>query len=428
MLNSQSKHHQLRVITGALACTIVFTPATVDCKTEPTARFSPETKFGIETFKSLAEGKPSENIFISPISLHACLLLASNGASGSTADEMKHVLGFDTKTVSQMNEYERDLLDQLRSTNKSKPDSEVPPESSTNSNADFTLRLANSIWVDNKLKLNPSFVDKSKETFKAEVRPINFSDQKFATTTINDWVKQNTDGKISEIVDSLSSDQRYMLLNAAYFKADWQNEFNKANTTDGDFHVVKGTDKKVQMMQMTRSFGYLENKSFQAIELPYKDPDTCMLVFLPRGKTQLANLVQRVTPSDWQGWMKDMDMHTGTLKLPRFSVSYGASCKQTLTKQGIKKAFTAEADFSGLMSPPSVGISEVLHKTFVKVDEKGTEAAAATSATDRSLGMANRPGSKPFTMIVDHPFLIAVWNKKTRTILFIGQIADPSET
>jgi len=381
---------------------------------KPVVEARAESAFGLATYQQLAESTPDDNIFISPYSLYSCLHLAYNGAAKQTASEMARVLGLEGVKPNDTNKDHKGLTEQLTAGGESQESS-------------FVFHTANSLWANAKIKLKPEFVALSKNFFGAQVQNLNFSDSDKAADAVNSWVSRETHGKIDRIVGQLSDQDLLLLVNAAYFKARWQSPFAKNATTVADFHVSAKTVKKVSLMHISNRFNYLEKKDLQAIELPYSDGDTGMYIFLPREKTSLANFTHSLSCRSWDHWISQMAEQRGELELPSFTMNYQISCKKTLSALGMKQPFSAQADFSGMLTPPpSAAISDVLHKTFVKLDEDGTEAAAATAVIERSLGMPQFADAKPFKMVVDHPFFFAVMNKKNHALLFVGQVTDPS--
>jgi serpin B len=375
----------------------------------------PQNAFGLASFKKLAEETPKKNIFISPLSIHSCLHMAFNGAAGETATEMGKVLDLDGQSVEKANEYHKQLIERLIGEGR-KPDA-----------TNFVLETANSLWANEKIKLKPEFVEMSKKFFSAQVANLDFAKQE-SVTKVNTWVGEHTHGKIDKIVDHLSPEDVLILVNAAYFKARWQSVFNKASTKPAEFHTAAASEKKVPMMHINGRFSYLENEGLQAIELPYADGQTSMFVFLPPEKMGLAEFAASLSEKKWDQWLKDMSSQQGELDMPKFTMRYEKFLKDTLNALGMKEAFSGKADFSAMVVPPPPAyISDVLHKTFVKVDEEGTEAAAVTAVLMRSMGMMHEQTAKPFKMVVNRPFFFAIMDWKTHAILFVGQVTDPSE-
>jgi serine protease inhibitor len=372
-----------------------------------------ENSFGLATYRTLGDTAPTKNLFISPFSMHTCLHLVFNGAAGKTATEMGRVLGLSKDEQDKQNQEFVQLNEELQ------------PIKGSDSPA-FVFSTANAIWANNDVKLQPTFASTSKSIFGAEVRNLDFGKSE-SVSAINSWVSDETHGKIAKILDKLTADETLVAVNAAYFKARWKTVFNKQWTKDADFKAPAGA-KKVSMMDARGSFHYLENDQMQAIELPYEGGKTSLVVFLPKDKTNLDDLRHSLSLTNWDAWVNKMEVSPGELFLPKFTTQYQVFCRDFLTGAGMKDAFSKSADFSQMvLAPATTRLSQVVHKTFVKVDEEGTEAAAATAVVERALSLLVEHEAEPFKMVVDRPFFFAVMNWKTHAILFVGQITDPSE-
>jgi serpin B len=336
-----------------------------------------------------------------------------NGAAGTTASDMAKVLGFPKDSIDAENDQYKELMSELH-----------PPDESERPS--FVFSSANSLWANKDVKLKPAFAETSKNVFGAEVCNLDFS-QPESVVKINSWVSDQTHGKIPKILDSLRPDQTLVAVNAAYFKARWKKVFKKEKTQDADFSTASGA-VKVPMMDSNSDYNYFENEQFQSVELPYEGGQTSLVVFLPKENSDLAHLRQSLSADSWVKWTEQMSMQSGQLDLPRFKMGYEVHCKDFLSAAGMKSAFEPQADFSKITdNDSSAKLSDVVHKTFVKVDEEGTEAAAATASVERMLSMVIDRGTVPFKMIVNRPFLFAVVNWKTRAILFVGQCVNPLE-
>ena len=244
---------------------------------------------------------------------------------------------------------------------------------------------------------------------------------------INAWVKQNTQGKIAKIIEPpIAPETVLFLINAIYFKGGWSTPFEKSLTQDRPFNLLSGQQKNVPMMQRGGKMDYLRGESFQAVRLPYADGAVSMAVFLPNAGTSLDAFSATLSSEAWATWQRQFARKTGNLALPKFKLEYGATLNTALQAMGMGIAFDPkEADFSSLhANPPSLFISAVAHKTFVEVNEEGTEAAAATSV---SVGLTMlKPTEEPFTLIVDRPFFVAIQDNQTGAILFSGFIVAPN--
>jgi serpin B len=291
-----------------------------------------------------------------------------------------------------------------------------------NSDPKVQINIANSIWAKKGVEFNQNFIDVNKKYYQAKVTTLDFQ-QKDAADVINKWVSDSTEGKIPTIIEPpISYDTVMYLINAIYFKGTWTYEFDNKLTEDREFASSDGSKSQKAMMQQTRKdFSYLETNDFQAVELPYGEKKRLeMYVFLP--KKDLTKLSEKLTSSNWSSWLSKFKEEEGTLLLPKFKIEYEVKLQDVLKKLGMGVAFEDSADFGKIAK--GAFISEVLHKSYVDVNEEGTEAAAATSV-DVTLGSI-RPGQEKnvFYMEVNKPFFFAIADKETKEILFMGLVKN----
>lgn len=364
------------------------------------------TEFGfgmLEELVSASGGKT--NVVISPASLSLALSMTYNGASGTTKDAMAKALGYTGLSLDQINAGNKALLANL----------EQPGEG-------VELAVANSLWARKGVKFKPDFLARNKDCFKAEINTLNSADK------INAWVSDKTHGKIDQIVSQVDPSHILFLVNAVYFKGLWSAPFDEKLTKDGEFTLVDGKTKTVRMMHNTRHYEYLEGDGFQLVNLPYGKGRISMYVLLPA--VDGSGSVTLLTPANVAKWFEQMRGHSREvdLTLPKFKLEYKAEAeaKAALTALGMGVAFDpSKADFSNMcpVSPAAnVFIGEVVHKTYIDVYEKGTEAAAATSVGMRATAMPPHPIPK---MLVDHPFFFAIRNNMTGEMLFMGSVVEP---
>jgi len=362
-------------------------------------------RFGLDLFKELVRGERDENVFVSPLSVSMALGMTYNGAAGTTEEAMRNTLKFDDLTLEQINGAYRSLIDLLGS---------LDP--------DVQFQLANSIWYRMGVTFRQDFIDRNQIYFNAEVRGLDFSAPE-AAATINDWVSENTGDRIEDIVsDPIDPMTVMFLINAIYFKGSWTYEFDTEETEDDVFMLPGGVEAPCRMMNQAGDFMYFRGMGFQAIDLPYGNGDFSMVVILPdRPKNDIDSIIDALDQETWIGWLESFDEQEGHIQLPKFTLEYEAMLNKVLTALGMGVAFDmGAADFSGMYSGPQrLFISKVKHKSFVTVDEEGTEAAAATSV---EVGITSPTG---FRMRVDHPFLFAIRDSHTQTILFMGKIVEP---
>jgi serpin B len=282
------------------------------------------------------------------------------------------------------------------------------------------LAIANSLWAGESASLKPDFIAEDKQAYAADVFSVDFKNPA-TVEKINEWVSARTHGKITRMIEPpLDPLLRLILFNAIYFKGDWTTPFATNLTRDLPFTLKSGQTVLHPRMSRTGSFRYLENDRLQAVELPYSDGSVSMFVVLPKGS--LDGFLSSLTAQQFEQWRMRMALSKGTLQLPRFKLSNAYNLKEVLPGMGISLAFTPRADFSGISGEPLL-ISWVAQKTYVDVNEQGTEAAAVTGLGARAMVMRKEP--PPFEMVVDRPFFIAIREEKTGLILFLGAIFDP---
>jgi serpin B len=364
-------------------------------------------RFGLDLFQKLSVEKKEENCFISPASVAIALNFAMSGAAGSTRQAMAKGLRLanpETDTTSAFHE----LLDALISS-----DNKVE------------LNIANAIFVDDKFKLNASFALGAKNNFQSEIKNEDFSNAQ-TLKKINAWVAEKTKNHIPTILSQLAPDAVAVLLNAIYFKGTWTTPFLPESTKDGDFHLENGGTKKVSFMNRSGKFSYLEGKEFQAVMLPYGASRYEAYVFLPSPSVKLSEFQKRMTSENWNKWTGGFETWTDShLFLPRFHVDYKSSLNDTLKQLGFAEMYSNGADFSPIHTPPpGLKVGDVIHKTTLDVDEKGTVATAATAITMFTSSMRVTP-TRTFNMIVDRPFIFAIRDSKTGFLLFFGSVFKP---
>lgn len=366
------------------------------------------TNFGFKLFDHIAKQDPNKNTFISPASVAIALSMTYNGASGETQQAIAKALELQGIKIGEVNEFNQNIQKLL-----------------ANGDTNVELNIANSLWARKDITLEKAFLNKVKEFYQAEISNLDFKDAN-AANTINAWVKQKTKNKIDKIVDRIEPDSMLFLINAVYFKGKWEAPFEKALTKPQPFTLADGT--KIQHPAMSRlgEYRYYDAPIFQAISLPYGSGRFSMEIFLPKPKSNLLGFQEQLTAKKWQEWSTKFTRKEGLIQLPRFKVEYETSLKSALQSLGMAIAFDPDkADFRNL-SNVSAFIGDVKHKTFVEVNEEGTEAAAVTSV-EMKVTSAMPSEEPPFQMIVDRPFFFAISDRQTGTIIFMGAIKNPSK-
>ncbi len=367
------------------------------------------SRFAFKLYEQALKERNSKNVFISPASVLLALAMTYNGAEGETRQAMAHALEVEGMSVDELNRASADLKSFVGS---------ADPK--------VQLKIANSLWARNGLSLKPAFMQRLEEHYSAEVAILDFASPT-AVATINSWVKRNTEGRIEEIVDKIERETILFLINAIYFKGEWQFAFDKEKTKNDVFRFADGRQNKLPMMFQSGRYNYQKDKDFQAVALPYGTGRISMYVFLPDEHTSLDQFERNLTSDNWENWMRGFRAAPGELTLPRFKIEYEAELNDMLKAMGMAEAFDpARANFSGIARPSSgerIYISEVRHKAFAEVNEEGTVAAAVTSVIG-ALTSA-QPPQQNFIMKVDRPFFVAIRDNGTGVVLFMGSVVAP---
>jgi serpin B len=360
-------------------------------------------RFGFDLLRELNAEDPDSNIFISPLSASMALGMTLNGAASTTYEAMRNTLGFEELSNEAINESYRNLIDLLV---------DLDPR--------VTFGLGNSIWYREGFPVEQDFLDTTREYFDAEVAALDFSDPA-SVDVINGWVEDKTRGKIKEIIAPPIDPMVIMfLINAIYFNGTWTYEFDPAETEQAPFHRPDGSTVPVMLMAQQTDLEYVVTEHYQAVDLPYGGEAYSMTVVLPHEGVRIDSLIAELDESSW-GSLLDGARVTGIeLHLPRFKLEYEKVLNDALKALGMETAFTGgAADFSRIAPGRELYISRVKQKTFVEVDEEGTEAAAVTVVETVVTSVPRPP-----VMRVDRPFVFAIRERYSGTIIFIGKIVD----
>jgi len=358
--------------------------------------------FGFDLLKEVdgARDESAPNTILSPFSATMALGMALEGADGETFLAMRDALRFQGLAREEINASYRGLLDILL---------ELDPQ--------VELSIANSTWSREGFPFIQSYFDVVTATFDAEVRELDFSDPG-AKDVINGWVLDKTKGRISEIVDYIDPFDILFLINAVYFKGDWTNRFKKADTRPESFHLETGDEITVPTMSADIPGRWGDHNGVRLAELPYGGAAFAMVLALPPEYQTVGEMVAALDDESWSGWMAALHDGEKPIMLPKFELEWDGSLKEALGEMGMGPAFVPAADFSRMTPAPDAYISRVKQKTYMKVDEVGTEAAAVTSV---SVSVTSAPS--PFYL--NRPFLLAIRERLSGTILFLGVIRDP---
>jgi serpin B len=368
-----------------------------------------DNSFGLKVFRAINNDEKIKNVFISPLSISMALGMTLNGANGATKEAMQTALELAGLSDQQINENYQSLIDLLVG---------LDPK--------VKFQIANSIWYKNTFAFKESFIDLNKQYFYAQVAGLDFNNPQSANI-INSWVEENTNGKIKKIVDQIDPQIVMFLINAIYFKGVWTYEFDKNQTQDDLFNLPDGSQKSVPMMAQSREFSYYASDQFQAVDLPYGDELFSMTIILPNPQIDVNDFMATLSAENWNLWTGSFSETKGTLFFPRFKLEYEKLLNEVLKSLGMAIAFDpGQADFTRMFDKVgdiNLYIDKVKHKSFVEVNEEGTEAAAVTSV---EIGVTSVGPGSPFVMRVDRPFIFAIRENHSGTILFIGKIIDPS--
>uniref|UniRef100_A0A667WU41 Leukocyte elastase inhibitor n=1 Tax=Myripristis murdjan TaxID=586833 RepID=A0A667WU41_9TELE len=366
------------------------------------------TAFCLALFKQLDEDKKSSNVFYSPLSISSALAMVMLGARANTATQMSECL----KAQDDVHVKFSKLIKEL---NKA--------------GAPYSLSLANRLYGDQSYQFG--FLADTKKHYDAKLKSVDFkASAETARININNWVEKQTQDKIKDllapgVVDSMT---RLVLVNAIYFKGNWDRKFDADLTKDAQFKLNKNENKPVKMMYQTAEFPltYIREVNCQILELPYKGKDLSMLIFLPYemedDTTGLEKLEKELTYEKFVEWTQPHKMYTVEVDvgLPRFKMEESYNLKDILTRMGMVDAFDVRmSDFSGMSPANDLVLSQVVHKAFVEVNEEGTKAAAAT--TSDIMLCCGIP-----TFIADHPFLFFIRHKPSMSVLFAGRFCSPA--
>ena len=362
-----------------------------------------DNTFGLSLLKNVLSEKPDTNVFISPLSVSLALSMTLNGAAGETEEAIRKTLGFESITTQDVNVVQAQLMQRLMSTDP-----------------DVLFEIANSIWYRENYPVLESFKAVNEQYYDAEMRELDFSLAE-AVTIINDWINAATHGKIDDVIDRIDPSVVMFLINALYFKGSWQVEFDDDKTFSDTFTGPDQTTTQVHMMQREDSLAYYKDDLLQAVELPYGDGQYSMMVLLPKETETVASVLDQLSLNVYKNICDGLTLEKGQLFLPKFKIEFEMLLNDVLKTMGMGVAFGMSADFSNINGTGGLYISRVIHKTFVDVDEQGTEAAAVTVVEIRELSMP-----QGFFMNVNRPFLFLIRDTVTNTIIFAGHVASPN--
>ncbi len=388
--------------TAVLASTFCLSVSAMSIAIQNTLAF--------DFYKQLRSQRPTGNVICSPYSLKSCLSMVYLGAAGETKNEIGKVLCYQGKS-------DQEVLDGIKQTTG------IFDSITQNESLQMQVIVANNLFVDKNYKLNAKFATNCKKYFGADLVPISLASPE-AKQVINKWVSQKTKGKIPTIIDQTSGATKLMLVNALYFSAVWGKEFDPKLTKQEPFYTKASVSKKVPMMHISGRFRYAKGKDFQCVALPYQNPRFVMFVILPSRTSSVSKVDVLTDKLKWDAMRSSLRVLKGDLSLPRFKLSENFELITPLNKMGATAMFEpAKSNLSGMVdgkTPLSVG--SAVQKVFLDVNEKGTVGAAATEIGG-PLGGPELP-PETFKMVVNRPFVVALYNTEREEMLFAGHVTD----
>ena len=380
----------------------------IELGTRGVEKVAADNAFAFDLFRqTLATADDKTNAFISPLSVTMALGMLYNGTSPDAAAEMEEALGMSGFSAAQINAHYQTLMKALL---------EADPKTA--------LAIANSIWAREGFPVKKSFYDVNREYYNAEVQSRDF-DLQATLDEINKWCSDNTNTRIPKILDEIPQDAVMYLINAVYFKGQWKFEFSKNNTGDHDFRLAGGSVKNVKMMSQETDLPVYWDETLRCVDLPYGNGAFSMMVVMPSDENgSLDDLIAGLDADAYNRAVDGLQESGVLLKLPRWKQECKFSLNDAAKNLGMERIFQEGGNLSGINDDdPTLHVSEIKHKTFVEVNEEGTEAAAITSIG--MIATSVGPGAGPIPFIADRPFLYIIRERSTGAILFMGRMDDP---
>jgi serine protease inhibitor len=377
-----------------------------------------DNEFGFRIFREIVGLRPDENVLVSPLSISMALGMVTNGAAGTTLDAMRSTLSLDQHPMCVVNACYYALMRNLEW---------LDPE--------VRFEIANSVWCCDAVAFEEPFLDACRSSFEAQVRGVDFG-MACTRDTINAWVNRKTHSRIPTILDyPLNPATVVVLVNAMYFLGTWADEFDPGETDNDWFTLPDGSSAECRMMERPPldpemeypgcTYSFLSHSDFQGIELPYGDSLFSMILLLPRPDIDVDEVISMLDRETWDEWMDSFCITEGRLLMPKFELGfrYEDEMREALTALGMGPAFDpGQADFSRICTYLSLWIDTVIHKTYIRVDEAGTEAAAVTAVV---IPTGITPCPPYFVMYINRPFVFVIRDNRWGTVLFLGKVVNP---
>ncbi len=364
-------------------------------------------QFALDYYQKL-KSRNEDNIFFSPFSISNALVMVYEGANGKTAEEIRSTFYFPIENNQRQEQY----ADLLKKTNK---------EGSG-------IHSANALWIQKGYEISSDYLKSVENYYGGRANNLDFRDDaEGSLKEINSWVSEQTNGMIKSVLSELKPEVKLILTNAIHFKGEWVEKFDKASTEESDFTLDNKTKTKVQMMQQTARFNYMENNDLQVLEMPYVGEEVSIMLLLPKEKSlqKLDSILSIKNISEWSSQLTEQEVH---ILIPKFKIETNYPMTDDLKSMGMPLAFSNQADFSKMtVNSKKLKIDQVIHKAVIDLDEKGTEAAATTTAL-MMWGSAALGIEKPIPIFrADHPFIFSIKHKENGSILFMGNFSNPNK-
>jgi serpin B len=384
--------------------TILLTPAQTQVVTS--GNINSIKLFSDIATEELAAGK-SANTIISPLSLYIALGMLWNGADGSTKEEIQKFLSLEGVSEDEVNLFFKKMIESLPVTDPK-----------------VKLSIANSIWHNKSLLVYDNFKKKNSDFFYSSIESLDFASP-LSVGIINKWCSGKTNGIIDKIIDQINPEEVMFLINALYFKAPWKTPFKPSETVSAPFYTTAGPAVSAQMMSLSGTFRFFESTGFKALTLPYGNGAFSMVLILPQAGKRVTEVASELKePATWVSVLGNITESKVYVKIPKFKFEYKVELDSYLKKLGVTKSFNpAEANFTKIanVGAQKLYITRVLQKAAIEVNEEGSEAAAVTAI---GVGVTSAPVMKEF--IADRPFIFAIIENSTGTVLFIGKVENPA--
>lgn len=368
------------------------------------ALINSDNRFALDLFKEVYQSEVSENYMISPLSVAIALGMTYNGADGETKTAFEETLRLSGLERHEVNRIHGELIRHLM---------KVDPK--------VTMEIANSIWVNQWYTLLQAFADTNRHYYDAEISSLDFANPG-SVNVINNWVSDKTHEKIQEVLDQIPGGTVMYLINALYFYGSWKYEFDENNNLPLTFRLEDGSERQVEAMQMVADLAWYANEKFSMAELPYGNDKYSMMIMLPNEGYSTEDIKDGMSFENWSDWMQDLETTNINIQLPKFKFEYKTLLNQVLSDMGLGVAFGGGAEFPLMVEESQdLYISRVIHKTYVEVNEKGTEAAAVTVVEIRETSAIDTP----MLFSVDKPFLFVIREKTSNALVFMGKVGNP---